>query len=38
VLTLGRYELAVPEVIGRQLSTLTLGRSGTFVEPFEWPG
>jgi hypothetical protein len=38
VLTLGQYELAVPEVLGRQLSILVLGRSGSFVEPFEWPG
>jgi hypothetical protein len=35
---LGRYEIAAPEVLGPHVSTLTLGRSGAFVEPFEWPG
>jgi hypothetical protein len=38
VLALGRYELAIPDVVGRQLSILILGRSGAFVEPLEWPG
>jgi len=37
-ITLGRYELAVPELLGRQLSNLILGRSGTLIEPLEWPG